>query len=38
MCPIPYGSRDRDISLYRRATRLVLTRVAKYIVVDGGNF
>jgi hypothetical protein len=38
MCPIPNGSRDRAISLYRRATRHVLTRVAKCIDVDGGIF
>jgi hypothetical protein len=42
MCPIPNGFRDRAISLcsplYRRATRHVLTRVAKCIDVDGGSF
>ncbi|PNF23543.1 hypothetical protein B7P43_G05623 [Cryptotermes secundus] len=50
MCPIPNGFRDRAISLYklfhctvhctlyRRATRHVLTRVAKCIDVDGGIF
>jgi hypothetical protein len=38
MCPIPKGFRDRAISLYRRATRHVLTRVAKCIDVDGGIF
>jgi hypothetical protein len=31
-------SRDRAISLYRGATRHVLTRVAKCIDVDGGIF
>jgi hypothetical protein len=36
MCPIPKGFRDRAISLYRAATRHVLTRVAKCIDVDGG--
>jgi hypothetical protein len=36
MCPIPNGFRDRAISLYRRATRHVLTRVAKCIDVYGG--
>jgi hypothetical protein len=36
MCPIPNGFRDRAISLYRRTTRHVLTRVAKCIDVDGG--
>jgi hypothetical protein len=35
---IPNGFRDRAISLYRRATRHVLTRVAKCIDVDGGIF
>jgi hypothetical protein len=35
MCPIPNGFRDRAISLYRRATRHVLTRVAKCIEVYG---
>jgi hypothetical protein len=42
MCPIPNGFRDRASSLYstlyRRATRHVLTRVAKCIDVDGGIF
>jgi hypothetical protein len=38
MCPIPNRFRDRAISLYRRATRHVLTRVAKCIDVDGGIF
>jgi hypothetical protein len=38
MCPIPNGFRDRAISLYRRATRHVLTRAAKCIDVDGGIF
>jgi hypothetical protein len=38
MCPIPNGFRDRAISLYRRATRHVLTRVAKCTVVAGGIF
>jgi hypothetical protein len=38
MCPTPNGFRDRAISLYRRATRHVLTRVAKCIDVDGGIF
>jgi hypothetical protein len=42
MCPIPNGVRDRAISpystLYRRATRHVLTRVAKCIVFDSGIF
>jgi hypothetical protein len=37
-CPIPNGFRDRAISLYRRATRHVLTRVTKCIDVDGGIF
>jgi hypothetical protein len=41
-CPIPDGFRDRAISLYstlyRRATRHVLTRVANCIDVDGGIF
>jgi hypothetical protein len=40
--PIPNGFRDRDISLfstqYRRATRHVLTRVAKCIDADGRIF
>jgi hypothetical protein len=36
MCPIPDGFRVGAISLYRRATRHVLTRLAKYIDVDGG--
>jgi hypothetical protein len=38
MCPIPNGFRDSAISLYRGATRHVLTRVAKCIDVDGGIF
>jgi hypothetical protein len=38
MCPIPNNFRNRAISLYRRATRYVLTRVAKCIDVDGGIF
>jgi hypothetical protein len=38
MCPIRNGFRDRAISRYRRATRHVLTRVAKCIDVDGGIF
>jgi hypothetical protein len=42
MCPIPNGFRDRAISLYstlyRQATRHVLTRVAKFIDADGGIF
>jgi hypothetical protein len=48
MCPIPNGFRDRamdDIALIkkrqdalRRATRHVLTRVAKCVDVDGGIF
>jgi hypothetical protein len=38
MCPIPNGFRDRVISLYRRAARHVLTRVAKCIDVDSGIF
>jgi hypothetical protein len=38
VCPFPNGFRDRAISLYSRATRLVLTRVAKCIDVDGGIF
>jgi hypothetical protein len=38
MCRIQNGFRDRAISLYRRATRLVLTRAAKCIDVDGGIF
>jgi hypothetical protein len=33
---IPNGFRDTGVSLYRRATRHVLTRVAKCIDVDGG--
>jgi hypothetical protein len=36
--PIPNGFRDRAISLYRRATRHVFTRVAKCIDVHGGIF
>jgi hypothetical protein len=42
MCHILKGFRDRAISLYstlyRRATRHVLTRFAKCIDVDGGIF
>jgi hypothetical protein len=42
MSPIPNSFRDRDISLYstvyRRATRHVLTRDAKCINADGGIF
>jgi hypothetical protein len=38
MCPVPNRFRDRAISLYRRATRHVLTRVAKCTDVDGGIF
>jgi hypothetical protein len=38
MCPIPKDFQDRAISLFRRATRHVLTRVAKCIDVDGGIF
>jgi hypothetical protein len=38
VCPIPNGFRGRAISLYRRATRHVLTRVAKCIDVDVGFF
>jgi hypothetical protein len=44
MCPIPNGFRDTAFhptvhcALYRRATRHVLTRVAKCIDVDGGIF
>jgi hypothetical protein len=38
VCPVPNGFRDRATSLYRRATRHVLTRVAKCIDVDGGIF
>jgi hypothetical protein len=38
MCPIPNGFRDRAISLYRRATRHILTRVARCTNVDGGSF
>jgi hypothetical protein len=38
MCPILNGFRDRAVSLYRRATRHVLTRVAKCIDADGGIF
>jgi hypothetical protein len=37
-CPILNGFRDRALSLYKRATRHVLTRVAKCIDVDGGIF
>jgi hypothetical protein len=36
MCPIQNGFRERAISVYRRATCHVLTRVAKCIDVDGG--
>jgi hypothetical protein len=36
--PIPNGFRDRAVSPYRRATRRVLTRVAKCIHIDGGIF
>jgi hypothetical protein len=42
MCPIPNGFQDGAISLYstlyRKAKRHVLTRVAKCIKVDGGIF
>jgi hypothetical protein len=38
ICPIPNGFRDRDIPLYRQATRHVLTRVAKCVDVDDGIF
>jgi hypothetical protein len=44
VCPIPTGFRDKRFhytehcTLYRRATRHVLTRVAKCIDVDGGIF
>jgi hypothetical protein len=38
VCPIPNGFRDTAISLYRRATRHVLTRAAKCIDVAGGIF
>jgi hypothetical protein len=38
MCPIPNGFRDTIISLYRKATRHVLTRVVKCTDVDGGIF
>jgi hypothetical protein len=38
MCPIPNGFRDTAISLYRRATRHVFTRVAKCIDAVGGIF
>jgi hypothetical protein len=42
MWPIPNGFRDRAVSLYstlyRRATRHALTRVAKCIDVDGDIF
>jgi hypothetical protein len=34
--PIPNGYRDRTTALYRRATRHVLTRVAKCIDAVGG--
>jgi hypothetical protein len=41
-CSIPNGFRDGAISLYstlyRQATRHILTRVAKCIDVDGGIF
>jgi hypothetical protein len=36
MWPILNGFRNGAISLYRRATRYVLIRVAKCIDVDGG--
>jgi hypothetical protein len=36
MCPIPHGFRGTALSLYRRATRHIITRVAKCIDVDGG--
>jgi hypothetical protein len=36
MCPIPNGFRDTAISMYRRAIRHALTRVAKCADVDGG--
>jgi hypothetical protein len=38
MSTIPNGFPDRAISLYRRATRHIVTRVAKRIDVDGGIF
>jgi hypothetical protein len=38
MCPTPSSFQDKAISLYRRATRNVLTRVEKCIEVDGGIF
>jgi hypothetical protein len=48
MCSIPNGFRDRAIDViarimehqdaFRRATRHVLTRVAKFIGIDGGIF
>jgi hypothetical protein len=38
MCSIPNGFRDRAITLYRRATGKVITRVIKCIGVDGGIF
>jgi hypothetical protein len=42
MCPIPNGFRDSYFTvyftLYREATRHVLTRVAKCIDVDDGIF
>jgi hypothetical protein len=45
MCPSPNGFQDRELfhctvhyTLYRRATRHVLNRVAKCIDVDGGIF
>jgi hypothetical protein len=37
-CPIPNSFRDRAVSLCRRATRHVLTRVAECIDVDRGIF
>jgi hypothetical protein len=38
MCPIPNGFTVQYCTLYRRATRRVLTGVAKCIDVDGGIF
>jgi hypothetical protein len=38
MCHIPNGFRDTAVSLYKRATRHVLTGGAKCIDVDGGIF
>jgi hypothetical protein len=38
MCPIQNGFQDGAISLYRRATRHVFTRVANFIDVGGGIF